>query len=59
MVPAALPTKMAPSVRQVCVVAMPEFVGWCYLDNAYYVCVRCLQVLLPLIDEYARHWLLL
>jgi len=59
MVPATLPTKMAPGVRQVRVVVIPSFVGSCYLDNAYYVCVRCLQVLMPLIDEHTRHWLLL
>jgi len=29
------------------------------LSYEYYFCVHCLQVLLPLIDEYARRWLLL
>jgi len=59
MVLVALPTKMAPDVRQVRVVVVPLFVGSCCHDNAYYVCVHCVQVLLPLIDEQAWHWLLL
>ena len=62
MIPAILPTKMAHGVRQVHVVIVPVkplFIGIGCTENMSYVCVHCLQILLPLIDQHVRHWLLL